>query len=184
MPRVIPRSIAGAETLIRGIVHPYFYSESKRKLKPEAFLPPPAKRDVSVLRLAYADAPFCKQHCQGLRMGKDGLYVGLAALTAEAVDEAGRLPAVAGAVTVAATPLDVNEKPIAIEVVVTTADAGLPMHADILYSQPVERGVPNPGAQLAARHLLGRACYYPDPQPAAAGWAGAALQPPPQAKAA
>jgi hypothetical protein len=183
MPQVIPRSIAGAETLIRGIVHPYFYSESKGKLKPEAFLPPPAKRDVSVLRLNYADAPFCKQHCKDLRMGRGGLYVGMAALLAEAVDEAAQLPAVAGAVVVEATPLNEHKQLVAATAEVTTADAGLPMHADILYSQPVEKGVPNQGAHMAARYLMSKARYYRDPAPTEDGWRGEALDPPPRAAA-
>lgn len=177
MASPIPRSIAPAETLIRGIVHPYFYSQSKQRLKPEAFLPPPNKRDVSVLRLSYTNPHFCKQHCQGLRVGTDGHYVGMAALTADAVAQANALPQVAGAVTVEATPLDVTLQPMLADVP-TTADSGLPMHADILYREPVQRGVPNPAAQQAARFLLGKTCYYADPQPAVSGWEGADLCPP------
>lgn len=178
MPQVIPRSIAPTETLVRGIVHPYFYSVSKKRLKPQAFLPAPDQRDVSVLRLAYTDARFCKQHCQGLRMGDDGHYVGMAALAADTVAQANTLPDASGAVTVEASPLNEERQPVA-TAELTTADAGLPMHADILHRVPMVRGVPNPLAQLVARHLLNGTCYYPDPQPTTSGWAGATLQPPP-----
>lgn len=177
MPQPIPHSIAPAETLIRGILHPYFYSESKRRLKPEAFLPGPSKRDVSVLRLAYTDAHSCKQHCMGLRMGTDGHYVGMAALVANTIEQASALPQVSGVVTVEATPLDADLQPIVAEVI-STEDAGLPMHADILYREPMLKGVPNPAAQQAARYLLSRASYYADPQPTTEGWTGSALQAP------
>lgn len=176
MSQPIPREIAPTETLIRGIVHPYFYSNSQKRLKAEAFLPPAFKRDVSVLRLSYTDEHFCKRHCKGLRIGTDGRYVGMAAVAAKSIEEANDLPTLDGIIAVEATPLDGNYQTISI-FEVTTDTAGLPMHADILYRDPAPRGKPNPTALIAARYLLSKASYYSDPQPESDNWDGDNLQP-------
>ncbi|MCI1187891.1 hypothetical protein MON38_10705 [Hymenobacter sp. DH14] len=177
MAQSIPRSIAPTETLVRGIVHPFFYSDSKKSLKPEAFLPPPAKRDVSVLRLAYTSAHFCKQHCSKLRIGDKSLYVGMATLPAVAISQANEIPEVNGVVTVEATPLD-NNLQLVTEIEPTTEDSGLPMHADILYRDPAPRGKANPVAMQAARFLLKQSIYHPDPEPESEKWEGDDLQTP------
>lgn len=179
MSQPIPRSIAPAEALVRGIVHPLFYSDSKNRLKPEALLPPPDRADVSVLRLAYTQAAFCKIHCKGLRIGISQ-YVGLAVLAEAAVGRAARQPG-ADPVQAVASPLNAAAQPVAADALITTADPGLPMHADLVYSTPTVRGTPNPALKLAARYLVdpARTAYYADPQPESEDWLGAFLQAPP-----
>jgi len=179
MSQLIPRSMAPAEVLVRGILHPFFYSKSADRVKPEAFLPPPGQADVSVLRLAYTQEDFCKAHCRHLRIG-DSVYVGMAALRVEAVEAAARQPA-ADPVKVIASPLDEANKPLADDASLTTTDPGLPMHADLLYSMPTVRGIPvSPALKVAARYLANpaRSIYYADPQPETEGWQGGPLSAP------
>lgn len=178
MPTPIPRSIAPAEALVRGIVHPLFYSRSKNRFKPEALLPPPGRTDVSVLRLSYTQAAFCKHHCRGLHIA-GSIYVGLAVLLASAVADAAQQPN-ADPVRVEASPLDADNRPVPANVAPGTADPGLPMHADLMYSTPPVKGQPNSALLLAARYLIhpARTAFYPDPRPDADGWHGPALQAP------
>src|SRR5690625_7234645 len=80
MSDIIPENINPSKNLTRCIFHHLQYSRSKKKLKPTAFLPPPGRRDVSVLRRDYApDDTFCKIHCQSIDIpGKS--YVGYAVI--------------------------------------------------------------------------------------------------------
>jgi hypothetical protein len=179
---LIPASVAPVETLVRGILRPLFYSS--HKLKPLAFMPPPGRADVSMLRLAYTNANFCKQHASTLRIPNND-YTGLASLQAYTVSEANELAADTGlTVQIAATPIKLDNTVADFSEGVTTEDDGLPMHADILYSQSVERGVANPAIQLVARHLLSKANYYSDPDITASTWTGPDLLSGPYEKAA
>lgn len=175
---VIPLNVDASESLVRGVVQPFFYSDRQKKLKLEAFMPPPKKADVSVLRLEYTTPSFCKGHCKGLRINNSD-YVGMAVLTAEAVNIASQLSNTGFSVNVVATPLDAALQ-LVTKVPITTADPGLPMHADIMYHAvpDVVQGVPNSNMKLIARQLLKYCCYYPDPTPALSNWGGSSLLPP------
>jgi hypothetical protein len=55
----VPDNFQEGEKLTRIIFSP-FHVDSKNNLKPEAFRPPPAIDEVSVNRINYTDAHFCK----------------------------------------------------------------------------------------------------------------------------
>jgi hypothetical protein len=59
----IPTSVAATEKIVRGIFTPLYFDEKKSKIKATAFRSPPEKDEVSVLRLDYTTANFCKKHC-------------------------------------------------------------------------------------------------------------------------
>ena len=67
---VISLTIEPNEVLVRGILHPFFYSQNKKKLRETAFLPPPNANTVSFNRLRYTNADFCKSHAKLLSTKK------------------------------------------------------------------------------------------------------------------
>jgi hypothetical protein len=171
----IPASIASEEVLVRGIFRPLFYSS--KKLKPLAFMPARDKADVSLLRLSYTNADFCKQHTSTIQVN-DSEYSGLAVIVAKAVAEANLIVAEKDlSVAVLSTPLRVDKSVRDIAEEIMSDDEGLPMHADLVYSKPVKRGEANAEIQLAARHLLAQAVYYADPDIPNANWKGPELLP-------
>lgn len=137
----IPENIDGCEILVRGILHPFFYSESKKKLKEQAFMPPPNKCDVSVLRLCYTILDFCKAHSKALKIGDDSVYVGLAFVQAQQVKKAGE--GCDDLVSVVYTPL---------------IEKDLPMHADIFYNFVPAQGQPMPAA---VKQIAKKLIQYP-----------------------
>jgi len=160
----IPLSIASQELLVRGIFHPLFYSRSGGNLKPQAFLPPPGKRDVSVLRLQYTDSNFCKKHMSSLRMGTEQHYAGLAVVESSAIDNAN-------------TTVDKNASSDEWNVgVVASPLTGLDMHADILYNKPVEKGKIAVALQQIVRRIILKANVFLDPDGEAEEWTGGALK--------
>lgn len=60
--QLVPRSISEDEPCVRCVMHPMMYSESKQRLKREAILPAPNRKDVSLLRLNYTNIDFCIFH--------------------------------------------------------------------------------------------------------------------------
>jgi len=60
--QLVPRTISEDEPCVRCVMHPMMYSESKQRLKREAVLPAPNRRDVSLLRLNYTNIDFCIFH--------------------------------------------------------------------------------------------------------------------------
>lgn len=144
----------------------------------------PVRSDVSVLRLFYTDAHFCKRHARSLGIPYQ-TYKGLAAIYASAVSMATRLVQTSDSrtgsfwVKVRASPLDDQQPPqeIAVTLPVTTTDAGLPMHADILYSEPMEKGKPSLAMQKVALHLARGAAYLIDPDVGSDHWNGGDLKP-------
>ncbi len=60
--QLVPRTISEDEPCVRCVMHPMMYSNSKQRLKREAVLPAPNRRDVSLLRLNYTNIEFCIFH--------------------------------------------------------------------------------------------------------------------------
>jgi len=173
---IIPRVVDGDEILIRGIVTPLFYSNSGRRLKREAFLPPPNKNDVSLLRLKFTTYNFCKRHSKSLNITSQ-TYCGLACFIAnqiQAIIGSGNYPFT---VTVHGTPLNENMQIIPEENEVQHDDPrGLPMHADMLYSAALTKGEVQTQHRKFADELLKLAVYLHDPSPQEDKWSGQIYQ--------
>lgn len=156
----IPLRIDGDEIIVRAVLCPLFFSESKLILKEPAFSPPPGKKDVSVLRHDYTTSDFCKDHGKSLVV-KGSTYGGLAIIRAASIDavntqHADRIedgPCVS--VTIQASPLP-----------------DLPMHADILYSTEFPDDEPKIQIRMIARELIKQAVLLKDPAPEEARWKG------------
>ncbi|TAK38496.1 MAG: hypothetical protein EPO28_11205 [Saprospiraceae bacterium] len=170
------------EVLARGIVHPLMYSKSAGQLKENAFKPPPGRNDVSVLRLLYAGAGFCKKHFKSLVVGFHA-YCGMALIKAGDVEDipskvadqslGEELPKV----RVAFTPLD-DKGQLRTDAPVFSADAGLPMHADIVFDFIPEPESPAPlWVRKIAKALAHQppAMFFEDPDPESGNWTGAML---------
>jgi len=73
----LPLDIKEDEIILRGICTPFHYSESKKKLKPEAFRPPPESNEVSIIRHTYVDVEVARNRSKDLETeGKT--YIGMA----------------------------------------------------------------------------------------------------------
>jgi hypothetical protein len=158
------------EILVRGIVHPMFYSISKNSIKPEAFLPPPNKRDVSLLRHSYTNDNFCKNHSKNLIIGSNE-YCGLATFCHYHIEIINNQPANITRTEILGTPIDGNgnyiyRSPIFYDTI------GLPMHADLLYEQPMIKGAVNTNYRKYASQIVKIANYFKDPFPQMENWKG------------
>ncbi len=146
------------EPIVRIVFHPLMASESKQKLKREAFLPPPGRQDTSVLRLNYTNADFCKSHHRSVNINGHS-YSGLALIKAASVRNNEQL-----------------EKPVNVDVIATPLPL-LEMHADIFWHDYIsERGVPAPASvRKKAEKLVSLSKYFHDPLPNEIPWLGEAL---------
>jgi hypothetical protein len=117
----IPEIVSSTEKIVRGIFSPMYFDEKKSKIKATAFRSPPGKDEVSVLRLNYTDASFCKKHCveklQNIPAQKK--FYGLAVFYASKVYD-----------------INANFKYTPLE--------GLPMHVDITFGYVALKGEPLP----------------------------------------
>jgi hypothetical protein len=162
-------SIGDQELLVRGIVHPMFCHSDKPTLKREAFLPPPNKSDVSLLRLQYTNSNFCKKQAKGLKLGENK-YCGLGLLLAKSVKETNTSTIGQGLeVEVRGTPINSTGEYVKLPPVFIK-DPGLPMHADILYSEPLLKGVPATKHRALANQLAKLAIFHRDPTPLSENW--------------
>lgn len=172
----IPRVVGDLELLIRGIVHPMFYSNSKNNLKREAFLPPLLSTDVSLLRLQFTDATFCKKHSKTLRLPNNS-YCGLAAVVAAQVEKINIDKACEPVeAAIIGSPMDKQREYYHRLRLAYTWDAGLPMHADLRYNVMQEKGVPNTRLRKFAEEILKVSVYYSDPNPSELNWNGQNIQ--------
>lgn len=169
--REIPLEIQVDELLIRAIVHPMFYSNTKKKIKGEAFLPPADKNDVSVLRRHYTNDDFCKRHSASLNLTGQA-YVGMATLLARHVYETEAVAKIG--VGIKATPLDETGNYIQPPVAFVN-QPGLPMHADILYASPMAKGEVYTQFRKFANELAKIANMFLDEFPQNPGWRGKPL---------
>lgn len=83
---LVDKQIADDELCARCILHPLMYSESKNKLKDQAFQPKWGEHDASLLRLKYCTKDFCHKHGERLLI-ENQTYVGLAFITSKQVEE-------------------------------------------------------------------------------------------------
>lgn len=142
----IPLEIEPNECLVRIILHSFHYSESKKKVMPEAFLPSPVEKDeISVLRFNYSDANFCKRH--GLQIAESKSrdshpckFIGVVCLYVH------EILCISEKATVVscqpnASPLD-EKNEVRIDRPILKGDPGLPMHADLKYSFKITQDKP------------------------------------------
>lgn len=172
----IDYNIESNELLVRGILHPIFYSNSDNAVRREAFLPPPNKNDVSLLRRRYTNDDFCKNHASKLVIGTN-TYCGLATFHPYHLDtiykdlqESDKI-----LVIVKATPID-KEGNYIIKGPVLRNSSGLPMHADMLYDTPIIKGEPQTKHRKFASQLAKICTYFKDPMPESNGWTGVRLE--------
>lgn len=170
---VIPRIIDENEIIVRCTLHPFHYSRSKKKVKPEAFTPPPHRNDVSTLRLSYTNPDFCKKQGKSIIFGENK-YLGLTIFVASiitAISEKLENPDQIH-VSLVASPLDTHGQIVNNQDVFTT-DEGLPMHADIIYGYTPEKGVPLPiYVKKFAKELSNNSIVFVDPLPDEENWLG------------
>ena len=161
----IPFTVSDNELLVRGIVHPMYYSNTKKCVKREAFLPPPNKTDVSLLRHRYTNDNFCKFHFSKLKIS-DSQYCGIAtfynyhiAEIYKCLDDIDKIE-----VHIKGTPINEINQYIEHPPVYKKAK-GLPMHADMVYEIPIVKGEPNTKHRKFANHLAKISKYFNDPTP-------------------
>jgi hypothetical protein len=172
----IPFNVLDKELLIRGIVHPMYYSNSNQAIKREAFLPPSNSCDVSLLRRLYTNDDFCKERFAKLKLG-DSIYCGIATFFMFHVEEIKNTIVVAERVevTVKGTPLDDKGNYITTPPVYKK-NPGTPMHADLVYESPILKGQPNTKHRKFASKLAKKANYFSDPYPMSSRWQGEKLK--------
>lgn len=168
----IPFDISDNELIVRGVVHPMFYSGNK--LKEGAFLPPRDKTDVSVLRKDYTNDDFCKQHAKGLKIG-DSTYCGMATILAKHINDVVIDTGNLINVIIKGTPIDSNSQYVDTPPVFVNSK-GLPMHADIIYEEPLIKGEPNTKHRKVAKKLASIANYFSDNNPESDNWSGIPLR--------
>lgn len=170
----IPLIIAPDELLVRGILHPLFFS--KNKLQTNAFLPPPGEKDVSLLRHEYANSDYCKNHCKKLKVG-DNKYRGMATFLSKHIKEINDRVDSINAET-KATPLDKDNNYIT-NTRVYISTPGLPAHASIIYEniyeRPVVKGEPQTAHREFANQIKGIANYFEDTDVENSKWTGQPL---------
>ena len=166
MPEEISLSIGEDELMVRAIVHPLFYSNSKSQVKREAFLPPPGKNDVSLLRKKYTTDDFCKKHGNSLQI-RENTYCGLVVFVASCVALTNQVQELQAALK--ATPIDENNRHIRGRTVFANEN-GLPMHADLMYEQNIEKGEVQTKFRSYANELLKFSRYFHDSHPESDFW--------------
>ena len=140
----ISLTIAPDEILVRGIVAPIWASSSKKELKANAFLPPPPKGEaesicVSLNRLRYCSADFCKSHAKNLQI-RGSEYVGLAIFNQKTIEELNAEVELLNFAFIVASPInDKNEYIDTALVQVYAENSGAPMHADLTYALPFSK---------------------------------------------
>lgn len=169
----IPFDIHKEELIIRCIGHSFYYSKSDKKLKREAFLPPPDEDEVSVLRHKYTNDNFCKCHCMKIQFS-NFQYCGLATFKAEIVFVLN--VAHSFNITLKGTPLDKDNKYISSPPVYTST-IGVPMHGGIIFPTKTQRGQPNTEYRKFANLMIKEVKYISDPFPQQEKWQGEKLKP-------
>lgn len=137
--QLVPRSISENEPCVRCVMHPMMYSESKQRLKREAVLPAPNRRDVSLLRLNYTNIEFCIHHGRNLS-NTNASFKCLATLYGKYLKELNNLSDSkntqwAGVKSeIIYGPMHQGRYVLDKDVYVEDDDVELPMHADLTYN--------------------------------------------------
>ena len=154
------------EVLIRGVLSPFFYSASKQKLKETIFLPPKGQMTVSLNRLRYTNANFCKQHAKTINF-PNNTYCGLATIVNKDIYSVnGKQNDIE--VFVQATPINEHGNYIDVNISKIYINSnGLPMHADLTYALHNSDETVEPKTQLRkiASELVKFATYHNDSSP-------------------
>ena len=143
----IPNSFEKGEKLTRIIFSPFHIDTKNNKLKPAAFKSPSEKDEVSVTRINYTDAHYCKR--EGKKMeSPEKVFQGLATISYEKVIELGAF--------VRVTKLETN-----------------PFHADIYYGIVLKRGESAPAElNLILKNISQTAIFFKDINPNSETWEG------------
>lgn len=175
MSELVSKVVDDTEICIRCILTPLFFSERKKKLRREAFLPPAGRRDVSLLRLRYTDLTRCKHHAKSLRI-KENSYSGLASIMKADVADAYNDESVIGretfSVDVVYSPMSEDGNYMSTEVDVYSDDKGLPMHADLMYASEAAPNEIQTQMRKFANVLKGKARFQEDEDPDNPEWTG------------
>jgi len=135
-----------------------------------ALLPPAEKCDVSVLRLNYTNLSFCKKHTKRLKIGASN-YWGLGAFKNIHIFKINISSEVELRADVICSPIDESTKYIENISQVTTDTLGLPMHADLRYSEPIpQKGNPATKHRKYAQELLKLSTFQKDEDPDSEDW--------------
>lgn len=179
---MIPKEIDNDEVIVRGIFHPFHWSNSKKKLKREALLPPSGSRDVSTLRLKYTNEHFCKRHVKKIAEEVPAYtYCGLATFFAGSIEKTNQEAIGKNSnqdifIELVFSPMD-DQKRYRTDFPIYDTDNGLPMHSDILYSQAMpEKGKPQTGFRIIADTLLTKIDMFVDSSPSLDRWTGPSLR--------
>ncbi len=159
--QIIPHAFASDELIIRAIFAPLFFSISKQKLNSKSFLPPIRNNDpeqlslVSVFRRDYSTDDKCKDIAVQIKMHNQ-LYVGFLSFLPKHIQETNDTQGMLTKAEMVYSPIDKSNnyrRPVAGNTFYVT-DAGLPMHAEIKFANPIEPDNPNTGHRLYAETLL------------------------------
>jgi hypothetical protein len=142
----IPNSFEKGEKLTRIIFSP-FHIDKNNRLKPAAFKSPSEKDEVSVTRINYTDAHFCKK--EGKKMETpEKIFQGLATISYEKIVELGAFARV--------SKLEIN-----------------PFHADIYYGIIIKKGESAPAElNLILKNISQIAMFFKDINPNSETWEG------------
>ena len=138
MDTVIPKEIAIYEPCVRLLFHPFMVSNSDYKLKREAMLPRPNGREVSLFRLNYTTIENCEAMGHSMNYGENEFW-GYAIVTVKDVEETNQTCDGAEAHIVYAPMHKGEYVPTDIDLCVDDENVDLPMHADMVYTEPLPR---------------------------------------------
>lgn len=173
----IPFVFEEEEPMVRCIGHYLYYSKSKAKLKPTAYLPPPDSNEVSLIRKRYTSENRCKEHAKAIKKG-GYTYCGLARTYVRDLlynSEDYTFDNGDNVITeLEFTPLNENnekreDSPILSE------DPGLPSHADLIYNWTPVKGQNAPNAIKRIAKKISESpqtIFFEDPNPETDDWNG------------
>jgi len=168
MCEIVDKIIGRNEICIRCLTYPLFVSNNDNKLKYNAFTPPPNKADVSTLRLKYTDLKSCKQHAKNLDIPSNQYY-GLAALKKNHIEQMNS-EQVGIEANIVYSPIDSDNNYMDKSIDVYTNTPGIPMHADIVYSQEMKKGEVNTPFRKYAKGLIKLVNFVKDTDPDSKEW--------------
>lgn len=151
----ILKFVSDEEKLVRVILSPMNINPNTQNIKANIFKSPPNKDEVSVLRLFYTDADFCKTHGKRIQNPNENRnYYGLAVINTKEVRSV--------EADVVSSPDPTNN---------------LEMHADIkvgYVSIPHKRLPPEISYKIDKMKKIAR--YFSDPDPESNKWEGSDLK--------
>jgi hypothetical protein len=149
----IPESFENSERIVRVLYFPKYVKNDKKTIKSGAFRPPADFDEISVIRLNYSSADFCKSHGKKNEKPDDErIYFGLCVIKVEEIKFCGA--------DIKFTP-DLPDNPA---------------HSDITIGFVPIRGQQLPSKyQLKVDELARKARLHEDPNPTALAWVGGEL---------